>query len=183
MSRHGYGVPSRRYLQFITAFEKAVEEAQEQIKKIETMEFPYNTVKLALDEANIPNDTTLRLKLDGVTITTHALPTDSIKIFDDLSTKIGESLKHARLHSTGVPCCSMGGSFLQVQHKWYGKNIKDSKITYVISFDIIIPKEGLIDLKVEEVPYTHTYTGVEYSLTRTKEKTILEDLYKGKFYV
>jgi hypothetical protein len=171
MTQYNHNVPSRRYLQFITAFEKAVENAQRHIKRIETMECPYNLVQSALEEANIPNDIVLTLTSTGIEVIVYALPNNSIEIFENLSARIGEKLKNSRLHESGIPSCIKGGSSCQIRYIWHGKNINNSTITYGVSLNIIIPNGGLIDLKVETVDYTQTYSLRDYVFTKTNKKT------------
>jgi hypothetical protein len=162
-SSPNYKVPSPRYAQFITVFEKEVTAAQERIKKIEAMEYPYNIVREAMERNNLPNDSNIILSENGIDITILAISSDSMRTFDALVSSIGESLVKADIHKDGLPACVNGGNWHNMFRRWYGKNPrKDNKICHV-DLTIDIPIEGLVDLEVRKEPYSYTNTGYKYS--------------------
>lgn len=169
-------VPSLRYPQFITAFEKEVSIAQERIKNIETMEYPYNVIREVWTRINLPNDIEITFSDCGMNIALQAIPSDSMKILNSLVTAIGQDLVKADIHKSGLPSCHDGGMWHTMNRRWYGKNPKHPTMSCVINLDIDIPEEGLTDLIVERIPYSYTTTRYEYKMTPRAIAATLNDI-------
>jgi len=164
----GYQVPAPRYVQFITAFEKEVTAAQERIKKLEGMEYPYNIIKNTLEEARLPNDINLSLTENSVDIQFVAIPSDSMKGLNVFIESIGKSLLKNNIHRDGIPACYDGGTWYNMSRKWYGKNPRNSNKYCVVNLFIELPIEGLIDLEIEKTEYTYTNIGFTYKFIPKK---------------
>jgi hypothetical protein len=182
LSSPNYKVPSPRYAQFITVFEKEVTAAQERSKNIEAMEYPYNIVKEAVEKHNLPNDSDIILHETGINITIMAVPSDSIKTFNSLITTIGECLLKSNIHKDGLPSCVNGGNWYSMFRKWSGKNPKNSNKCCSIELTIHLPIEGLIDIEVKKESFsyaqiTYKYTLVPRDIPVTKEIKGLEKKY------
>lgn len=159
--------PSRRYPQFITAFEKLVEQAQEGIKKSGQLERPYNVISEALEKLNISNDGGIDISNGEINITFSALPTNSKADLDDIAEKIGKALLQANLHKDGNPSVSTGTFYPSFNYLW---RINGShKVS--LSFDIS-KRNGLKDYRVQS--YEQAYTSTLYKIVPRSEAPSVE---------
>jgi hypothetical protein len=170
-----YNVPAPRYPQFITVFEKAVTEAQERIRAIESLELLYNTVTEALKVCNLPNDITTHLTDSEIIVNLTAVPSDSAKMIIDTTNTIGEYLVKARIHTTGIPCVYDGGSWYTMIRKWYGKNPKDKKI-WRITLNIELPMEGITDLEIMSERYEHMAVSYSYRIVPRSKLKVTQNI-------
>lgn len=141
-------VPSKRYLDFLTLFEQKVSEAQASIRAMDRMMKPYDLVREALAEVNLPNAITLDIDKNGVWVSTIPVDNDTQKTFYPLINTIAAKLEAAKLHD-GKPAISKSYWF----HDYVWRLL--SFYPYItVRFRIDIPFEGtnLIEVIRKEVP-------------------------------
>jgi hypothetical protein len=154
----GSNLPSLRYELFIKKIELEVVAAQSRIKALEAMELTYNLVRDALEACRLPNDTSLGLASNSVSVEMTALPTDALAMFAPLAREIGDRLARAGLHPDGLPSVGSAGHSPIRTHRW----MLTTKGYQVVTLAIELPEKGLRDCRVIRVP--RTYTLEEYKL-------------------
>jgi hypothetical protein len=136
--------PSKRYPQFITAFEKLVTEVQEKVRKSEGLQQPYTAVVEALDSLGLKNDTTVQLKEGCVSINIVALPEDTRVKLNTIADTIGSALLSKSLHKDGKPAYGEGSFWPSMSYVW---KIPDRDQSVQVYVDL--PSDGIADIRIE----------------------------------
>jgi hypothetical protein len=96
-------LPAKQYDIFLKAFEKAVTEAQEAVRKMEAMQIEYICAKEALEAAAFPNDANLTLNKGQVTISVYAKATDDFGMYERFIVDLHKRMVERKVRDQKVP--------------------------------------------------------------------------------
>lgn len=150
-------LPSKKYPQFIAAFEEYVTKRQEDISAVEKLQQVYIIVREALCEANLPNSISIQLYPKKVYVSIYATEEDKSSILTDLCKNIQKKLFDAKLREDRTPSSTNGGEFRTMERNFFISN----DIGYL---DIVmwLPNEGIQDYMIESE--IHTYQQIRHTI-------------------